>query len=469
MLSLRMVLSKLRAALGDERVSTDAESAAKRRHDYWFLSQLDDAQGRGAPPPLCVVRPSSTADVVQVVNLCRESRTPLVPFGLGSGVTGGVLVTERTVVLDMGAMNAVRAIDPTNLLATFEAGVRGTDAEAAAGAQGLTLGHFPQSIGVSSVGGWVATRAAGQYSTGYGNIEDLIFSLEAVLPNGRVLQTRNTPRASAGPDLRHLLLGSEGTLGVVTCVTFSARRSPEKRECRAFHVPSMDAGFELQREIVQQGYAPVVLRQYDLTETERMFSSFAHGSDSLLLALFEGPAPRVAAEVSAVSAIASRKGAREAPAAATEHWLEQRNHVPSFDQFIQNGVVVDTIEIAATWDRVHPIYEAGVASLADVPGVLAGSAHSSHVYRSGINLYFTFVARPERTEDMKKTYLECWRRVLDATVKGGGGIAHHHGIGRVRREWLAQEIGAEGVAALRAVKGALDPEGFMNPGALLPP
>jgi alkyldihydroxyacetonephosphate synthase len=131
--------------------------------------------------------------------------------------------------------------------------------------------------------------------------------------------------------------------------------------------------------------------------------------------------------------------------------------------------VVDTIEIAATWDRVNGIYEAAIASLKKVPGILAGSAHSSHVYRSGINLYFTFVARPERAEDMRATYLECWRRVLAATVDGGGGIAHHHGIGRVRREWLANEIGAEGISALRALKAALDPEGFMNPGALLSP
>ena len=466
---LLMVVKQLRAALGDARVSTDAGATSGRRHVYWFLSQLDDAQGRAAPPPLCVVRPSSTADVVQVVDICRKARAPLVPFGLGSGVTGGVLVSSESVVLDMSAMNAVRTIDATNLLASFDAGVRGTDAEAAANGAGLTLGHFPQSIGVSSVGGWVATRAAGQYSTGYGNIEDLLFSLEAVLPNGKVLQTKHTPRASAGPDLRHFLLGSEGTLGVVTGVTFSARRLPERRECRAFHVPSMARGFEFQREIVQQGHAPVVLRQYDLTETERMFGSYTRGGDSLILAVFEGPAARVLAEVSAVEAIAEKQGALAAPAEATEHWLAQRNHVPTFDQFIHNGVVVDTIEVASTWDRVNGIYDAAVASLMKVPGILAGSAHSSHVYRSGINLYFTFVARPERAEDMRATYLECWRVVLAATVDGGGGIAHHHGIGRVRRDWLPNEVGAEGITALRALKTALDPEGFMNPGALLLP
>src|SRR5262249_29870134 len=150
---------------------------------------------------------------------CREARAALVPFGLGSGVCGGVLASENSVVLDMGTMRRVREIDVRNLVATFDAGVRGTDAEAVLAGKGLPLGHYPQSIGVSSVGGWIATRAAGQFSTAYGGIEDIVLSLQAVLPNGDVIDTRRTPRASSGPDLRHVLLGSEGTLGVVTGVT----------------------------------------------------------------------------------------------------------------------------------------------------------------------------------------------------------------------------------------------------------
>src|SRR6185295_13031271 len=168
---------------------------------------------------------------------------------------------------------------PTNLLAEFDAGVRGSNAEAELDGAGLTLGHYPQSIGISSVGGWVATRAAGQFSTGYGNVEDVIFSLEAVLPSGDVLVTRGTPRASAGPDLRHLLLGSEGTLGVVTGVTLSIRRAPERQVGAAFHFPTLEAGIDVQREIVQRGWSPVVLRQYDSIESQRMFGSYARGED----------------------------------------------------------------------------------------------------------------------------------------------------------------------------------------------
>jgi alkyldihydroxyacetonephosphate synthase len=462
------VVERLRGALGEDVVSTDPAVLADRRRDYWVLSQLDDLQGRGAPQPACVVRPKTLADVVAVVNACRETKTPLVPFGLGSGVCGGVLVDAGAVVLDLSSMSAVRSVAPTNLLASFDAGVRGSDAEAFLAKQGLTLGHYPQSIGVSTVGGWIATRAAGQFSTGYGNVEDIVFSLEAVLPNGDVIETRGTPRASAGPDLRHVLLGSEGTLGVVTGVTFSIRRAPEHRVSAAFHFPTLEAGFDVQREILQRGWSPVVLRQYDSVEAQRMFSSFARGEDSLLLAVHEGPAAKVEAETRAVRDIAVAGGAVPGDAHATDHWLAERNHLPSFRQFLENGVMVDTIEIAATWDRIGGIYRAAVASLKSVPGILTASAHSSHVYRSGLNLYFTFAVHPEAAAGMRDSYLDCWRLVLKATVDGGGGIAHHHGIGRIRREWLASEIGDVGVSALRAVKRALDPVGFMNPGALIP-
>jgi alkyldihydroxyacetonephosphate synthase len=182
----------------------------------------------------------------------------------------------------------------------------------------------------------------------------------------------------------------------------------------------------------------------------------------------EGPSGKVEAEAQAVETIARRGGAAPGSPEAVTHWLRERNHVPTFHVFLENGMVVDTIEVAATWDRIGKVYEAATRGLSEVPGVLAGTAHSSHVYRSGINLYFTFAARPEKREDMAGTYAACWRAVIQATADAGGGVSHHHGIGRVRRDWLRTELGDAGLAALRAVKRALDPTGFMNPGALLP-
>ena len=178
----RSVVKKLQEALGPEKVFTDVHTLRERRHDYWVLSQLDEMQGRSIPNPACVVRPAETSDVVAVINLCRESSSPLVPFGLGSGVCGGVKVEPQTVLLDMSSMTRIRLLDIDNLIVTFDAGVRGTDAEAAVEKHGLTIGHHPQSIDLSTVGGWVATRSSGQFSSGYGNIEDMVLGLEAVLP-----------------------------------------------------------------------------------------------------------------------------------------------------------------------------------------------------------------------------------------------------------------------------------------------
>jgi alkyldihydroxyacetonephosphate synthase len=463
----RSIVEKLQQKLGQEKVLTDEFTLKDRRRDYWMLSQLDDMQGRRLPNPACVVRPAETTDVVAVVNLCREMASPLVPFGLGSGVCGGIRVNSQTVLLDMSTMTRTRLLDKDNLLATFEAGTRGADAEAIVAKNGLTLGHYPQSIDLSTVGGWVATRAAGQFSTGYGNIEDIVMGLEVVLPSGEVLNTRITPRASSGPDLKQIFLGSEGTMGVITEVTFSLRWKPEKRAMSAYYTPAMEEGLELQRYIIQSGWTPAAMRLYDASEVSRNFSDYKRGTDAMLLLIHEGPAARVDAEIAACSVFASNQGCTPAPVSVVEHWYRERNHVPSFEDLIKKGIVADTIEIASTWDRIGSIYQNVTRSLREVKGVVVASAHSSHCYRSGINLYFTFAAIPEKPEMMADIYRECWRRTMKETIDGGGGISHHHGIGRVRRDWLPAELGETGLTMLKSIKKALDPNNIMNPEVLI--
>ncbi len=451
--------------LGEAKVRTDDASRAACRHDYWMLSHVRDHAGTPAPSPACVVRPAGVEDVQATLRFANERRVPVIPFGLGSGVVGGVVASADAIVQDMGAMNVTRFIDPLNLLASFEAGKNGLEAENEVAAQGLTIGHWPQSVAVSSVGGWIATRASGQFSTAYGNIEDIVHSIEAVLPNGDFVTLGKGPRASAGPDLRHLMLGSEGTLGVITGVTFSLRRAAEARAVLAFEASDMRMGFEFQRQIIQSGWRPPVVRQYDERESQRLD---ARAGACLVLMVHEGPAALVAAETAAVAALAAKVGVSTAPSDIVDRWLEQRNHVPSWSQFLERGIVLDTVEISAGWDKIAAVYDDATASLKAVEGCLAGSAHSSHAYRSGLNLYFTFAVQVADPAAMEAVYVDCWRRIMEATDAHGGSLAHHHGIGRVRRDYLERELGAAGVALLRRVKAALDPNGIMNPGVLIP-
>ncbi|MBW2365522.1 MAG: FAD-binding oxidoreductase [Deltaproteobacteria bacterium] len=429
------IIEKLKRAVGPEKVKTDEATLNERRRDWSVTNALADMQGRGAPNPACVVNPKKTEDVVNVVKICNENKALLVPFGLGSGCMKAIHTTPETVLLDMSSMKRIRKIDKKNLIATFEAGIRGADAENAVAKEGMMIGHYPQSIDVSSVGGWVATRASGQFSSAYGSIEDVVMA--------EVLETRLTPRAAAGPDLNYLFLGSEGTLGIITTVMFSLRWKAEKREYTAFYAPNMEQGFELQRYIIQSGWTPPVMRQYDTSETKRIFEAHARGDDCLLIMVHEGPKGRVEAEIKECQEIAKDLKCDPAPTEAVAEWLENRNNVHPWETWLEQDIILDTIEMAATWDKIGPIYRNAVASLNKVDGMLNATAHSSHCYRSGINLYFTFAAK-------------------------ASDISHHHGIGRVRRDYMPAEIGESGVNLLRKLKKILDPNNILNPDILIP-
>jgi alkyldihydroxyacetonephosphate synthase len=360
-------------------------------------------------------------------------------------------------------------IDEENLLLTVQAGINGLVAEETVAERGLTMGHWPQSIGISSVGGWVSTRASGQFSTAYGNIEDIVYTIDFVLANGEKVTLGKAPRAASGPDLRHLALGAEGTHGVVTSVTLSLRRQPESRQFSAWYCADMATGFRAQREIIQQDWKPPVMRQYDASEVARLFPDHERDDSGLILLVHEGPAGRVEAEMHAIQDIMAGLGLTAADAAAAANWMGHRNNVPEWRDLLDQGLIADTIEVSGSWSQIDAIYHNVVAALKAVPDCVNASAHSSHVYRSGINLYFTFACMPGDTQVMGDRYLESWDRALTATAQAGGGIAHHHGSGRLRRDYLHHDLGEGGVSLLRTVKNALDPQGILNPGNLLPP
>jgi len=323
-----MHIEKLANAIDPERVSVDAEDLDAHRFDRWCLKHWQDWQGEKLPTPGCVVRPESTEEVQALMRHATEHGIAVIPWGLGSGVCGGIEPSDDQILLDMSAMNQVIEIDEENLLLTVQAGINGLVAEEAVAARGLTMGHWPQSIGISSVGGWVSTRASGQFSTAYGNIEDIVYTIDFVLANGEKVTLGKAPRAASGPDLRHLALGAEGTHGVVTSVTLSLRRQPESRQFSAWYCADMATGFRAQREIIQQDWKPPVMRQYDASEVARLFPDHERGDSGLILLVHEGPAGRVEAEMHAIQDIMAGLGLAAADAAAAANWMGHRNNVP---------------------------------------------------------------------------------------------------------------------------------------------
>ena len=464
-----MIAEQLAELIGAEQITADADLLAAYRFDRWCLKHWQDWQGHELEAPACVVQPRDSSDVQAVVRYASERRIAIVPWGLGSGVCGGIEPDQGQILVDMSAMDRIVSIDDENLLLTVEAGVNGLVAEEAVAERGLTIGHWPQSIAISSVGGWISTRASGQFSTAYGNIEDIVYTIEMVLPSGELVTLGKAPRAASGPDLRHLAMGAEGTHGIVTSVTLSLRRQPDMRRFSAWYCEDMASGFLAQREIVQQDWRPPVMRQYDASEVARLFPDYVQDDSCLILLVHEGPAARVDAEVTAVESIMATLGLSAADASAAEGWMSHRNNVPEWRDLLEQGLIADTIEVSGTWSQIDAIYEGVVEALKAVPDCVNASAHSSHVYRSGINLYFTFACMPADAGDMGDRYTESWDRALNATAQAGGGIAHHHGSGRLRRDYLHHDLGEAGLDLLRTIKHAIDPQGILNPGNLLPP
>jgi alkyldihydroxyacetonephosphate synthase len=453
--------------LGNEAVRWDENSLAQHSRDTWCLSVLRSLRGTLTARPLCIITPATVEEVSQALQYANQHRLAVVPFGGGSGVCGGVLPPDGAVVIDLRRLNRILELNETALTVRVQAGMMGNAFEAALNGAGYTMRNFPQSIDLSTVGGWVSTRAAGQYSTRYGSTEDMLLALEAVLPDGHVLRTRVGPRSATGPDLRNIFLGAEGTLGVVTEATMRIWPLPEHSSGQAFGLASMHDGLEAIRLIMRAGWRPPVVRLYDGVETARLFPDVSTGSNCLLILLSEGPAPLTAAEAVACGSICAAQGGQALGDGPVQRWMAERNQVPGFESFLERGLVLDTIEVATTWDHIDDLYREVIAGLQSVDGILIASGHSSHSYAQGTNIYFTFVARPSDPAQAEATYLACWEQAMEATLRCHGTIAHHHGIGRLRTPWMERELGG-GLAVLRALKHALDPNGIMNPGVLIP-
>ncbi|HKX26014.1 MAG TPA: FAD-linked oxidase C-terminal domain-containing protein, partial [Actinomycetota bacterium] len=314
---------------------------------------------------------------------------------------------------------------------------------------------------------------AGQASAGYGAIEDMVLGIVAVLSDGRVLTLRAAPRSAAGPDLRRLLVGSEGTLAVVTEVTLGVTRTASALRWEAFGPPTFEDGIALAREIVQQRLGPMVLRLYDEPDGAMTFGDIQHDGGPVLLVGFE-QRPWLDPVLEALGEMTAAGGAAPLPADYGRHWWDHRTDAVALYQRIMgeermlgSGVVVDTMEVAGLWRDVPELYRAVRDALAEHSD-RAVTCHLSHPYRSGASLYFTFLLHEEDDRKAEEGYLACWRDAAAACHGAGGTISHHHGIGLLKKAFLVDELGPQGVGTLRAIKRVLDPAGVLNPGKLLP-
>jgi len=449
----------------------DADRAEAGR-DWWPLSIGWAAAGSVPSRPALIARPTDTAQVSAVLALCDSARVPVTPAGGRSGVCGASVPLFGGVALDLCGLAGIGDVDSESSVADLRAGTFGPDVEAGLrDGYGLTLGHWPQSMDLSTVGGWLACRGAGQYSNRYGKIEDMVIGLEVVLANGQVVRTGGKgPRSATGPDLTQLFVGSEGTLGVITEGRFRVHPVPDGEGRRVFGFASFAEGLDACRRILRAGATPAVLRLYDSTESGR---SFDQPDSNVLIVLDEGDPALVSATLSIVDRECA--GAAVLDIAFVDRWLAHRNDVSALAPLWRSGVVVDTVEVSARWSVLPSLYRSVLDALAGVPGTLVASSHQSHAYTDGACLYFTFAGRPPeaiRTDDpvghdawVSDYYRRAWDEVTRATIAAGGAISHHHGIGLNRGRFLAEGLGAA-FDVLASVKSALDPNGILNPGKL---
>ena len=488
---------------------SEADRVAYAR-DLWPRDVIGVRAGNISPhTPGFIAWPKTREDVQKIVRYAAARSIPIVPFGAGSGVCGAVSPNRETIVIDMKRMRAIERIDEDWLTVKAEAGIIGQHLEDRLSERGFTLGHFPSSIYCSTLGGWLAARSAGQCSGRYGKIEDMVDSMEFVDGAGNLYEAE---RGGKNHDLLPLLIGSEGTLGVITRARLRISHAPAERTFASFAFPSTEAGIEAIRRIYQSGYRPAVARLYDAFDSwlarsksksskkapkqapksidETFTPSFsgktlatllkragtlnsvlhavpdrAYGG-ALLVLVWEDDQRIAQSERRAVTELADSLGAKDLGEAPARNWIAHR-HAMGYRQpaMFAMGAFVDTMEVSAPWSSLWSMYERVRAALAPHVFVMA---HFSHAYPDGGSIYFTFAGSSKDDATATAHYDRTWREAMTAVLDAGGSLSHHHGVGRSKAPMMRRELG-HAVDWFFAAKMALDPHAILNPGALVPP
>ena len=424
--------------------------------------------------------PDGEDTVFEILRYCSEHRIAVIPFGGGTNVVGGLDPTRAefgaVVSVDLRRFDRLISLDDVSGQAVFGAGVTGPDAERLLGEHGFSLGHFPQSFEYATIGGFAATRSSGQDSAGYGRFNDMVRGLRVVTPVG-TMDLGRAPESAAGPDLRQLMIGSEGTFGIITQVRLRVHRAPEAVRYEAWSFPDFETGTAALRAVTQNATGPTIIRLSDEAETGvNLATTEAIGDTQITggclgLTVFEGTKEHVESRHAETSALLAERGGTSLGEGPARAWERGRFGAPYLrDSLLSAGALCETLETATDWSNIPTlktaVTEALTAALAETGTPALVMCHISHVYPTGASLYFTVVA------GQRGNPIEQWRTAKraasEAIMAAGGTITHHHAVGADHRSWMRDEVGELGVRVLRAVKATLDPAGILNPGKLIP-
>ena len=476
--------------LGAENVRTDRDSRLRRAGGKSYLDLLRRREGDASDAPDAVVTPGTTDETAALLALCAQLGVVVIPFGGGTSVVGGLAGVDPddrpAIAVDLGRMSSLQALDVPSSLVTVGPGMRGPALEEALGREGLSFGHLPQSWEFATLGGYAATRSAGQNSTGVGRFDDLVGGVTLATPSG-VLELGHPPASAAGPDLLGLALGSEGTLGVITELRLRVRPKPPASAYEGWSFRTWPAGLAALQRLARHDLLPDIVRLSDGDETRANLLMAAgagaralratlrtrgHGEGCLLVLGWEGLPSLVRARNRAAASLLREGGGIRLGHRVAQSWRKHRFQAPYLrDTLMDAGLMVETLETAATWTALPTVYDAVRRALRESltrngrrPLIMS---HISHGYPTGASLYVTVLA--DRDDDLPiQQWLTAKRGATDALLAAGGTLTHHHAVGADHRPWLEREIGPLGVEVLRAVKERLDPSGICNPGVLLP-
>ncbi|MFT0846878.1 FAD-binding oxidoreductase [Actinomycetaceae bacterium L2_0104] len=460
-------IEDLKGLLGADLISTDKEELFTLSQDSSFrsqkLSQAHESWGLAE----VLVTPRDESDIVATMKWATANKVPVVVRGPGSGVSGAGIPQAGGILIDVRHFNRVLDFNEVSGHVKVEGSAMLQDLDDYLRERGFTLGHYPQSFSLAGVAGSISLRGSGTFSSLYGNVEDIVAELRVVLPTGEIYESHYSPRSATGPDLRQLFIGAEGTFGVLTEVTLKVYKTPEARIFQSYAFKSFKDALDTVQQTLWLGINPAVARIYDPVEGSAKHAQFTTESDDewLMVLLYEGSEEVVAAQEARVNQIALGNGARSLGPEPAITWEEKRFDVSWFTDQVDNpGGLAESVEVAATWDKIQGVWEAmREAALVQMDTVMG---HVSHVYRDGASLYVIASGSKNDDDEALVSYTDHWKRLSEAAMKAGGVICHHHSVGLERGPWLRESIGTNAGPILDAIKDDLDPAGIMNPGKL---